>query len=92
MAKSYPNIGSCSKRAAWAKNPKRAPACMAIGCTCKAAYRVEVEVNCFRGDDEVGNACEAHKRDADALAVGIPAFRDAARAAQARALEKKGQA
>ena len=91
MAKQYPNIGSSTLRKAWATNQNGAPKCMAESCECKATHRVEVQVNWFRGDDEVGNACDAHKKDAAALAVGIPVAREANRQAQRRAEEAKAQ-
>ena len=75
MAKTYPNIGSSSKRKEWMTKPVNAPMCDVEGCECRATHRVEVQVNWFRGDDEVGNACEAHCKDAGALEVGIPAAR-----------------
>lgn len=41
------------------------PRCAACGE--EASFRVEVEVNWFRGDDEIVNACPVHKIDAVAL-------------------------
>ncbi len=77
----YPSIGSTRalgndrKRAAWAKNPKSAPRCIVAGCSCPATHRIDVEVNWFRGDDEVGQACAAHKADVAAILAGIEARR-----------------
>lgn len=87
MAKSYPIVGSARKRDAWVKNPKGAPKCIAFGCDFRATHRVDVEVNWFRGDDEVGNACQQHKDDAEAVLNGI----ELNKAAQ-RAQAQKGQA
>ena len=78
MSKSYPLIGSARARDNWIKTPKGAPKCIAIGCDCKATHRVEVRVNYFRGDDEVGNACPQHKGEAMAVLQGIEANRAAA--------------
>ena len=75
MSKTYPLIGNSRARDPWRKNPKSAPKCVVAGCECKATHRVDVEVNCFRGDDEVGNACPAHRRDAAAILQGIEANR-----------------
>ncbi|WP_312463418.1 hypothetical protein [Comamonas sp.] len=80
MSKRYPTIGNVRARDAWRKNPKGAPQCVAPGCGCKATHRVDVEVNCFRGDDEVGNACPLHKNDAAAVLQGIEARRLAVKA------------
>ena len=88
MSKQYPNIGSSRPRDGWKKNPKAAPKCIAIGCECKATHRVEVQVNWFRGDDEVGNACPQHKDDAVAVLQGIEANRAAQAAQRAQAQEK----
>lgn len=87
MSKKYPNIGTSRQRDAWKKNPKSAPKCVAIGCECKATHRVDVQVNWFRGDDEVGNACELHKGDAVAVLLGIEANRAAQAAQRAQAQE-----
>lgn len=89
MSKSYPIIGNTRARDAWRKNPKGAPQCVALGCGCKATHRVVVEVNYFRGDDEVGNACPLHKNDAAAVLQGIEARRLAAEAQ--RAQQREGQ-
>lgn len=67
---SYPRIGRTSLRRKWEKLPaKTAPKCSA--CTQPARFRVDVEVNWFRGDDECGRACNEHKNDALALLAGI---------------------
>ena len=73
MSKSYPVIGNSRERNGWRKNPKAAPECAAIGCECKATHRVEIEINWFRGDDEVTNACDTHRKDAGALLRGLDA-------------------
>jgi|GEM_PF-861066 len=88
MSKGYPAIGNARARNAWRKNPKGAPQCVAPGCGCKATHRVDVEVNCFRGDDEVGNACPLHKNDAAAVLQGIEARRLAVEAQRAQAKKK----
>lgn len=77
MSKKYPTIGNARARDGWRKNPKAAPDCIAVGCECKATHRVDVQVNWFRGDDEVGNACPQHKGDAAAVLQGIEARRAA---------------
>lgn len=71
----YPRIGSARLRDAWKKVPIGAPKCIVAGCACRATHRVDVEVNCFRGDDEVGNACEQHKGNASDVLHGIEANR-----------------
>lgn len=71
----YPRIGSARLRDAWKKTPKTAPKCIVAGCCCRATHRVDVEVNYFRGDDEVGNACDQHKGNASAVLHGIEANR-----------------
>ena len=50
--KEYPRIGSIMRRE------------QGICKICKkpAKYRVSIEVNYFRGDDEVSKRCEEHKR------------------------------
>jgi hypothetical protein len=79
MAKrEYPRIGTCAKKKAWAALPEgKGPKCQAAGCTSTAHYRVDVEVNWFRGDDESRRACEAHKDDPYAL-LQLPKDGDAA--------------
>lgn len=77
MSKKYPAIGNTRARDGWRKNPKAAPACTAFSCECKATHKVDIEVNWFRGDDEVANACPQHKNDAAALLQGIEAKRAA---------------
>lgn len=72
----YPRIGSARLRDAWKKVPIGAPKCIVSGCAYRATHRVDVEVNYFRGDDEVGNACELHKGDAPAVLQGIEANRE----------------
>lgn len=72
----YPRIGNARLRSAWKKVPIGAPKCIVDGCACRATHRVEVEINWFRGDDEVGNACELHKGDAPAVLHGIEANRE----------------
>lgn len=89
MSKCYPIIGNIRARDAWRKNPKGAPQCVAPGCACKATHRVDVEVNYFRGDDEVGNACPLHKNDAAAVLQGIEARRLALEAQHAK--QREGQ-
>lgn len=96
----YPRIGSTralgndAKRKAWKLNPKAAPRCIVAGCTSPATSRVDVEVNWFRGDDEVGQACDVHKRDAYAVLAGIEARRaeQAAKRAAAEAAKAEGGA
>lgn len=72
----YPRIGSARLRDAWKKMPKTAPKCIVSGCACRATHRVDVEVNWFRGDDEVGNVCDQHKGNAPAVLHGIEANRE----------------
>jgi len=85
--RAYPRIGRTSLQRKWEKlPPKGAPKCSA--CSQPARFRVEVQVNWFRGDDEVGNACPQHKGDAVAVLQGIEA-NQAAQAAQ-RAAAKRG--
>jgi hypothetical protein len=68
--RTYPRVGRTSRQLKWDKLPaKSAPKCSV--CDQPARYRVEVEVNYFRGDDECGRACAAHKDDAPALLAGI---------------------
>lgn len=96
----YPRIGSTralgndKKRKVWKTNPKAAPRCVVIGCTCPATARVDVEVNWFRGDDEVGQACATHKSDAAAVLAGIEARRSeqAAKREAAEAAKAQGGA
>ena len=66
MAHSYPRIGSTSKK--WPDPKKQGPKCSACGA--RSFYRVEIQVNWFRGDDEVAKACEVHKADFVALLAG----------------------
>ncbi|RST54130.1 hypothetical protein [Variovorax sp. DXTD-1] len=69
-SKSYPRVGRTSRQQKWDKlPPKAAPKCSA--CDQPARFRVDVEVNWFRGDDECGRACADHKNDAIALLAGI---------------------
>lgn len=64
MAKNYPEIGRSGHNPKWFKLPQSAPCCMAPGCTARATYRPEVEVNYFRGDDELcGPVCKEHSKD-----------------------------
>lgn len=68
--KTYPRVGRTSRQLKWDKLPaKAAPKCSA--CDQPARFRVDVEVNWFRGDDECGRACAAHKDDAIRLLAGI---------------------
>ncbi|QRY31206.1 hypothetical protein JVX96_24505 [Variovorax sp. PDNC026] len=68
--RSYPRIGRTSLQRKWEKLPaKAAPKCSA--CSQPARFRVDIEVNWFRGDDECGRACNEHKSDALALLAGI---------------------
>lgn len=90
MSKDYPAIGNARARNAWRKNPTGAPQCVAPRCGYKATHSVDVEVNCFRGDDEVGNACPLHKNDAAAVLQGIEARRLAVEAQHAK--QREGQA
>jgi hypothetical protein len=41
-----------------------------VVCGADASYIVDIEVNWFRGDDEVVKSCETHKNDAEALLAG----------------------
>lgn len=75
-ADKYPRIGSARQRPNWKQNPKTAPVCIAAGCSNRATHRIDVEVNWFRGDDEVGNACELHRGDASAVLHGIEGNRE----------------
>lgn len=69
-SKTYPRVGRTKRQLKWDKLPaKAAPKCSA--CDQPARFRVEVEVNYFRGDDECGRACAEHKDDALALLDGI---------------------
>ena len=65
--RTYPRVGSQRKHKPQRgqKRPLRTPPCAV--CSAPSTYRVEVEVNWFRGDDETVNACDAHKNDAPAL-------------------------
>jgi len=73
MARDYPRIGSTrDMRKKWTiqRNGKthsvnNRPRCAA--CSEEASYRVDIQVNWFRGDDEARTACPAHKNDAAAL-------------------------
>lgn len=65
MSAKYPRVSIAARRAKWIENPTSAPKCDVCGEP--ATHRVCVEVNWFRGDDEVCNACDAHKNDAAAL-------------------------
>jgi len=58
----YPRIGGKEHR------PKNTSAVCTI-CGEVAKWRVEVQVNIFRGDDEVEWCCEKHKADAGAIVV-----------------------
>lgn len=53
--KKYPVIGQTRKR----------PDTSQAKCRCgqRATHKVDIQVNIFRGDDEVVLACEEHKRD-----------------------------
>jgi hypothetical protein len=85
MARDYPRLGYISKRRHWQENPKNAPNCDVIGCTAKATHRVDIQVNWFRGEDEVASACEAHKSSMTDLLAGLDkqeADREARRRAQ----------
>jgi hypothetical protein len=57
--KTYPVIGASRKR----PGPPKAK-CL---CGQPAHYRVDIEVNIFRGDDEVVWSCESHRHDAHFL-------------------------
>lgn len=57
--RNYPRIGEIEKRP---KNTSERCRCGVI-----AKYRVHIQVDWFRGDDEVEWACETHKRDVDFL-------------------------
>lgn len=82
--RAYPRIGRTSLQRKWEKlPPKGAPTCSA--CSQPARFRVDVEVNWFRGDDESGRACNEHKNDALALLAGIAL----AKAERAAALAKE---
>ena len=72
MAKQYPHA-ELKKQKRWAelaKAGKPTPQCRADGCTAGSLYRVDIEVNWFRGEDIVTRACEAHKKDIPALIRG----------------------
>ncbi len=59
MAKQYPVIGSVRPR-----NKNTSAKCK---CGEVAKFRPEIQVNYFRGDDEVVWACNEHKRDVEFL-------------------------
>lgn len=62
--KQYPVIGRENKIDRWAKAPEYAPTCIAPGCRDKALFKPHVEVNIFRGDDELaGGVCKDHSKD-----------------------------
>ena len=85
MAREYPRLGYVSKRSQWQINPKSAPRCDVTDCPNNAAYRVDIQVNWFRGEDEVARACEAHKTSMTELLAGLDkqeAEREARRRAQ----------
>ncbi|WP_439606836.1 hypothetical protein [Hydrogenophaga sp.] len=67
MSRDYPRIGHqrLIKPQRGQKKPLKTPPCAA--CAQPSTHRVDVEVNWFRGDDEVFNACSDHKGDAQAL-------------------------
>ncbi len=67
-ARIYPRIGSDT--AAKAGGQK----CRFSGCSAKATRRIFIEVNWFRGDDELALSCEAHRKDAAGLLAGVEAF------------------
>lgn len=56
-----------------AASGKTGPTCSAIDCKHPATHRVDIEVSWFRGEDEVGRACDMHINDAHALLEGIHA-------------------
>ncbi|WP_336293572.1 hypothetical protein [Cronobacter dublinensis] len=58
----YPRVGSVSTKK---KNTSAKCKCGSV-----AKYKTTVEVNVFRGDDEVFWACDKHKADCDFL-IGI---------------------
>lgn len=94
----YPRIGHArDMRKKWTKLDKRtravvpvnnAPRC--VVCGQPATHMVDVEVNWFRGDDEVRKACADHKDDAAAL-IAPPAVApiDAREAAHQRWLDEQ---
>lgn len=80
----YPRIGSRrDMRAKWGHKiikrrhqpdeiiPNEKTPCRCIACGAPAMWRVDVEVNWFRGDDEVVKACTPHSKDAAALIAGL---------------------
>jgi len=73
-ARTYPRIGAVSNRAGYTKAKKLKPStCHACGA--QAIYRIDIQVNWFRGDDEVVSSCEAHKNDIAALLDGLERVR-----------------
>lgn len=86
MTKKYPVIGRTNHKRKWFLTPATAPFCIAPGCTARATYRPEIEVNWFRGDDETsGPACKAHSADPVKLLEWTAAR-------EAEKLAKKGKA
>lgn len=63
MPRQYPRI---SGRKKYKGHPNGLPNCP---CGTKAVYRVEIQVNWFRGDDESEPRCEKHKDDAEVTRV-----------------------
>lgn len=69
----YPRIGSerLHRPQRGQKRPLKTPPC--IVCGEPSTHRVEIQVNWFRGDDEIANACQTHRKDAVALCYAIVA-------------------
>lgn len=71
MAREYPSIGQTrDMRRKWTVVRKGVPVPVGprcVACEAHATHRVDVQVNWFRGDDVVVNACEQHRRDPAAL-------------------------
>lgn len=74
MSRDYPRIGRTQDcRAKWTYTDRRGriksypnrPRCAACGA--EATHKVDVQVNWFRGDDEVMRSCVEHKDNAAAL-------------------------
>ena len=59
----YPKIGLVERRP---KNTSARCRCGTIG-----KYQIHIQVNWFRGDDEVVWACEGHKKDVEFLITNV---------------------
>jgi len=61
MSKIYPNISRSQKFDRWPSSIR------CVACDNSAKFKVTIETNIFRGDDEQVKACEQHKNDLQAI-------------------------